>query len=109
MSLRRPLKCGDLLYDTGGRGGLVAKACPTPCDPMDCSLPGSPLYISQARILERVAISFSSYTTLKRAKSFEVVPNTRARTAGVDLEEGSSSAYGICLEHWWLASWEASF
>ena len=46
---------------------------------------------------------------LKRAKSFEVVPNTRARTGGVDLEEGSSSAYGICLEQWRLASWEASF
>ena len=25
----------------GGGGGLVAKLCPTLCDPMDCSLPGS--------------------------------------------------------------------
>ena len=25
----------------GGGGGLVAKSCPTLCDPMDCSLPGS--------------------------------------------------------------------
>ena len=32
---------------------------PTLCDPMDCSLPGSPVHgISQARILEWVAISF---------------------------------------------------
>ena len=33
---------------------------PTPCDPMDCSLPGSSVHgILQARILEWVAISFS--------------------------------------------------
>ena len=31
------------------------------CDPMDCSLPGSFVHwILQARIVERVAISFSS-------------------------------------------------
>ena len=36
---------------------LVAKSCPTPCDPMDCSLPGSSVPgISQARILEWAAI-----------------------------------------------------
>ena len=35
--------------------------CPTLCDPMDCSLPGSSVYgISQARILEWVAIPFST-------------------------------------------------
>ena len=34
--------------------------CPTHCDPMDCSLPGSSIHgIFQARILEWVAISFS--------------------------------------------------
>ena len=38
---------------------LVAKKCPTLCDSMDCSLPGSSVHgISQARILEKVAISF---------------------------------------------------
>ena len=38
----------------------VAQPCPTLCDPMDCSLPGSSLHgILQARILEWVAISFS--------------------------------------------------
>ena len=41
-------------------GGLVAKSCPTLCDSMDCSPPGSSvLGILQAGILERVAISFS--------------------------------------------------
>ena len=39
---------------------LVTQLCPTLCDPMDCSLPGSSVHgISQARILEWVAISFS--------------------------------------------------
>ena len=38
----------------------VAQLCPTLCDPMDCSLPGSPVHgIFQARVLEWVAISFS--------------------------------------------------
>ena len=36
----------------------VAQSCPTLCDPMDCSPPGSSVHgISQARILEWVAIS----------------------------------------------------
>ena len=39
---------------------LVTKSCPTLWDPRDCSQSGSSvLGISQARILERVAISFS--------------------------------------------------
>ena len=37
----------------------VAQSCPTLCDPMDCSLPGSSHGILQARVLEWVAISFS--------------------------------------------------
>ena len=43
--------------------GCCAKSlqsCPTLYDPMDCSLPGSSVHgISQARVLEWVAISFS--------------------------------------------------
>ena len=39
---------------------LVIKSCATLCNPMDCNLPGSSVHgIFQARILERVAISFS--------------------------------------------------
>ena len=38
----------------------VAKLCSTLCDTMDCSLPASSVYgISQAKILEWIAISFS--------------------------------------------------
>ena len=39
---------------------LIAQLCPTLCNPMDCSLPGSSVHgIFQARILEWVAIPFS--------------------------------------------------
>ena len=39
---------------------FTAQSCPTLCDPMDCSPPGSSVHgVFQARILERVAISFS--------------------------------------------------
>ena len=38
---------------------LVVQSCPTLCDPMDCSLLGSPVHgILQARILEWVTIPF---------------------------------------------------
>ena len=38
----------------------VVQSCPTPSDPMDCSLPGSSVHgIFQARVLEWVATAFS--------------------------------------------------
>ena len=46
---------------------LVAQLCPTLCDPMDCSSPGSfALGVSHARILEWVAISSSRGSSLPR-------------------------------------------
>ena len=46
---------------------LVAKLCPTFCDCMDYSLVGSSVHgISQARILEWIAISFSRGSSLLR-------------------------------------------
>ena len=57
-------------YEAGARVGLVAAAaaaakslqsCPTLCDPIDRSPPGSPIPgILQARTLEWIAISFSN-------------------------------------------------
>ena len=41
----------------------VAQLCPTLCDPMDCSPPGSSIHgIFQARVLEWGAIAFSMAT-----------------------------------------------
>ena len=43
----------------------VAQSCPTLCDPMDCSLPGSSVHgIFQVRVLEWVAISISRGSSL---------------------------------------------
>ena len=49
----------------------VAQSCPTLCDPMDCSLPGSSVCgILQARILEWAAISFSRRASQPRDQTW---------------------------------------
>ena len=48
----------------------VAQSCPTLCDPMDCSLPGSSVHgIFQARVLEWVSISFSRRSSQPRDRT----------------------------------------
>ena len=56
------------LTDFLGGGGLVTKLCPTLCDPMDCSLPGSSVHgILQATILAGVGC-LSKLTSLAITK-----------------------------------------
>ena len=44
----------------------VVQSCPTLCDRMDCSLPGSSAHgIFQARVLDWGAIAFSNWTQMK--------------------------------------------
>ena len=46
---------------------VVTKSCPTLCNPMDCSLPGSSAHgIFQARILEWIVISFFKQSSWPR-------------------------------------------
>ena len=68
---------------------LVTQSCPTLCDPMDCSLPGSSIYgILQARILEWAATLSSrgssqprEYTQISRiAGGFFTIWGTREAT-----------------------------
>ena len=48
----------------------VAQSCPTLCDPMDCSLPGSSVHgIFQAIVLEWIAISFSRGSSQPRGQT----------------------------------------
>ena len=70
---------------------LVTQWCPTLCDPMDCSLPGSSVRgILQARILEWVAIFFSRESSWSRdqplvsciAGRFFTIWATREASAG---------------------------
>ena len=60
-----PLKCRRRLWDgseaTPAAAAKSLQSCPTLCDPIDGSPPGSPVPgILQARTLEWVAISFSN-------------------------------------------------
>ena len=59
-STHRLWGCGDpALSLTSHMCVQALQSCPTLCDPMDCSPPGSSVNgILQARILEWVAISF---------------------------------------------------
>ena len=71
---------------------LVALLCPTLCKPTDCSLPGfSVCAISQARILEWVAISFSRGASRTR-------DGTRVPFIGIWI-----------LNHWTIREVPASF
>ena len=67
------------------------KSCPTLCDPMDCSPPGSPVHGSfQARILERAAISSS-----------------RASSRPRDGARASCISYTGRQVHYHFATWKA--
>ena len=77
------LDCSSPWWPEAGKGLLLKRiaaatakslqSCPTPCDPIDSSPPGSPVPgILQARTLEWVAISLSSAGI--HAKSFQLCP-----------------------------------
>ena len=60
LSTKQWLKKMWYIYTMKYQSSEVTQSCPTLCDPMDYSLPGSSVHgISQARILESIAISFS--------------------------------------------------
>ena len=57
-------------FSVDGKESEVAQSCPTLCDPMDCSPPGSSIHgILQATILEGVAISFSRGSSWPRDRT----------------------------------------
>ena len=73
---------------------LVTRSCPTLCDPMDCSLPGSSAHgISQARILEWVAIPFSRGSSWPRGQTWVFFIAGRFFTIWVTRK--ARSIYGI--------------
>ena len=56
----RTVKPSLITWNLVEKESEVVQSCPTLCNPMDCSLPGSSVHgIFQARILEWVDISFS--------------------------------------------------
>ena len=87
---------------------LVAQSCPTLCDPMSCSLPGSSVHgISQARILEWVAASFSRGSSPPRDRTcasciagrFFTVWATR-EAVGTELHRRVSEQSFVCISSW---------
>jgi len=59
---------GDIIHEV--ELSLVAQLCRTLCNLVDCSLPGSSVHkIIWARILERVAISFSMGSSQPRDRT----------------------------------------
>ena len=65
----------------------VSQSCPTLCNPVDCSPPGSSVHGTlQARILEWVATSFSNYIHTHKIKGFPggSVKNPTANAGDVD-------------------------
>ena len=83
----------------------VVRSCPTFCDPVDCSLPGSSLHgILQARILEWVAISFS-----KEGPSIFQIGLSRWRTS----KESACQCRRHVFNPWdrkisWRRTWQAA-
>ena len=72
----------------------VAQSCPTLCDPMNCSLPGSSAHgIVPARILEWVAISFSNAG--KEKSESEVTESCPTLSDPMDCSPPGSSIHGI--------------
>ena len=80
---------------------LVAKSCPSLCNPVDCSPPGSSVRgISQARTLEWVAISFSRGSSQLRDLNLRLLHWQDCFTAespGTPPEETEGKA-GIFME-----------
>ena len=59
---------------------LIIQLCPTLCNPVECSPPGSSVHgIFQTRILEGVAISFSTSNKNKQANKQKKTPNKSPR------------------------------
>ena len=92
----------------------VTQSCPTLCDPMDCSLPGSSVQrIFQARILEWVAVSSSRGSSWSRDRN--QVSHTAGRQTLYHLShQGSPSEVKVaqscptlcdpmdCIVHVWI-------
>ena len=81
---------------------LVAQSCLTLCDPMDCSLPGSSVHrIFQAKMLEWVAISFSSRSSQARDQTLVSCISWNGRQFFYQLSHWESPfSSGFLPSHW---------
>ena len=90
-------KCSACFCHYAAAAAKSLQSCPTPCDPIDCSPPGSPVFgILQTRTLEWVAISFSNAWKWK-AK----MQSSPTLSYPMDCSLPGSSAHGIFQEEYW--------
>ena len=92
---------------------LVTISCPTLCNPMDCSLPGSSVHgISQARILEWVAIPFSRGSSWPRDQTHVSCIGRRilyywaTREAQTRAPEQGHEPWTLGLKVWCSTHWD---
>ena len=83
----------------------VAQSCPTLCNPMYCSLPGSSLHGNlQARVLEWVAISFSRGSSWPRDGTWvSCIPGRRFNLWATREAQRQRNQRSNCqhpLDHW---------
>ena len=82
--------------DLTAAAAKTLQSCPTLCDPIDSSPPGSPVPgILQARALEWVAISFSNAWKWKVKIESEVAQSCSTLSDLMDCSLPGSSAHGI--------------
>ena len=79
----------------------VAQSCPTLCNPVDCSLPGSSIHgILQVRILEWVAISFSRGSSRPRDRTWVSHIAGRRFNLWATREAHTNSTYTMNIRGW---------
>jgi len=83
--------------DSAAAAAKLLQSCPTLCDPIDGSLPGSAIPgILQARTLEWVAISFSNFFQCTKVKGeSEVAQLCLTLSNPMDCSLPGSSVHGI--------------
>ena len=85
-----------ILYAAAAAAAKSLQSCPTLCDPIDRSPPGSPIPgILQARTLEWVAISFSNAWKWKVESESEVAQSCPTPSDPMDCSLPGSSIHGI--------------
>ena len=104
----------EIELEKGKSESEVTQSCPTLCDPMDCSLPGSSVRgILQARILEWVAISFSRRSSQPRDQTqvshitgrcyrLSHQGSQRRETAGLNRQGSALAEKGYKIKALWL-------
>ena len=83
-----------------------AQSCPTLCNPMDCSPLGSSIHgISQARILEWVAIAFSIFEELMLKLKLQYIGYLLKRANNVDKTLMLGKVKGKRRREWQRMRW----